>query len=160
MAMALHDVALASWAACNDELPVHLHLSAKSHLVTLERELVEARKRAEELKKARAMGHDDVSATEDQVETYRKLVSPMRRLPPELLAHIVLFSIDEFPRLPHYGGESERDSLERLRRVCKKWKTVIDSSPELWKRLWLEADEMNISPRITARILRLPCWAG
>ncbi|KAG2017344.1 hypothetical protein CC2G_006859 [Coprinopsis cinerea AmutBmut pab1-1] len=148
----LHNGDLAPYLACNDELPEHLHLSATAHLTTLEEQLREARERVEELKEALAKAQCDVSAAEDRVENYQKLVSPIRRLPADLLARIVLFTMPVSPSFPHFRVDSEHDSLERLRRVCKKWKNAMDSSPELWKRLWLDGTGMR--PRTIARILR------
>ncbi|EAU84970.1 hypothetical protein CC1G_04066 [Coprinopsis cinerea okayama7 len=148
----LHNRDLAPYLACNAELPAHLHLSATAHLPTLHEQLRDARKRVDEIKEILAKAQRDVSAAEDRVENYQKLVSPIRKLPADLLAHIVLFTMPVSPNLPRLGVDYDPNSLERLRRVCKKWKNVMDSSPELWKRLWLDGTGMR--PKIMARILR------
>ncbi|EAU81193.1 hypothetical protein CC1G_11275 [Coprinopsis cinerea okayama7 len=143
----LHDTSLAPYAISNDVPPMHLHLSAKAHLKKLEGDLHMARKRVEELKEALARAQDDVLAAEARVQPYRQLTSPVRWLPHELIARILFFTLDPFPWFP------TREWI-RLRLVCKKWKAVVDSSPELWRTLylsvWLE-DSCTSTMRILQR---------
>ncbi|EAU84971.1 hypothetical protein CC1G_04067 [Coprinopsis cinerea okayama7 len=155
VALELHDVALAPWATCNDELPEHLYISAKGRLVTLDGEHMDARKRVEELKEKLAKARAELSATQDelwttekQIQIYRNMVAPMRRFPPELLSRVFLFSIPPFHKLPRYG-QGDRD---KLRLVCKRWKIIVDSSPELWKRL--RYTQSAASPQFAVRLLQ------
>ncbi|KII83264.1 hypothetical protein PLICRDRAFT_119641, partial [Plicaturopsis crispa FD-325 SS-3] len=61
----------------------------------------------------------------DMMEGHRDLLTPARALPPELLSQIFIHCLEE-----------EEPSIDRapllLGRVCRRWRSISLSTPELW----------------------------
>ncbi|KAL1699645.1 hypothetical protein EV121DRAFT_295984 [Schizophyllum commune] len=81
-----------------------------------------------------------------QLALLRALLAPVRRLPPEILAEIVLFLIVLL------RGEDEADELlvmnSTVARVCAFWRQVAYTTPRLWTHLTMPRYGlwMGISP--------------
>ncbi|KAE9395843.1 hypothetical protein BT96DRAFT_776240, partial [Gymnopus androsaceus JB14] len=61
-----------------------------------------------------------------KLDVYRVALSPLRRMPTEVLQGIFHLTIDPFPVL----SSSEGPLL--LGRVCSRWRSISASTPELW----------------------------
>ncbi|KZP14985.1 hypothetical protein FIBSPDRAFT_751003, partial [Athelia psychrophila] len=65
-------------------------------------------------------------ALQDYAEAHRGFVSPLRRLPAEILSQIFIQA------LPAHSNMSPHDAPLLLERVCKRWKDITRSTPTLW----------------------------
>ncbi|KIJ33219.1 hypothetical protein M422DRAFT_52546 [Sphaerobolus stellatus SS14] len=87
----------------------------------------------------------------------KDLLSPIRRLPPELLTEIFMRCMPEItPKMLNVSNRTTRRRLyssstyefstrnhpnkmrRRLQEVCQRWSNVIDETPALWSRLALD----------------------
>ncbi|KIK66200.1 hypothetical protein GYMLUDRAFT_38014 [Collybiopsis luxurians FD-317 M1] len=76
-------------------------------------------------------------------QTYRKAIRAIRRLPPEILQKIFLCCVDD-PDPDDFRLTSEVNSLDArnapwsLAHVCKLWRSIALSSPQLWSFLTID----------------------
>ncbi|KAF9039208.1 hypothetical protein BJ165DRAFT_1496831 [Panaeolus papilionaceus] len=80
----------------------------------------------------------EIAQLEQQISNLKSLVSPLRRLPPELLQEIFLIgaaqqNINKFIFFDVVHGEPV--SSWAVAGVCRKWRNVALSTPELWNVL-------------------------
>ncbi|KAF9459869.1 hypothetical protein BDZ94DRAFT_1134033, partial [Collybia nuda] len=66
------------------------------------------------------------SQNRSQLRHLKAILSPMRRVPPEVLAKIFYFCLKP-PIVPQISA-----APLLLCRICKKWRDVALKSPELW----------------------------
>ncbi|KAJ7045143.1 hypothetical protein C8F04DRAFT_989778 [Mycena alexandri] len=88
----------------------------------------------------------------------RSILSPIRRIPPEILTHIFLLSapsLEEFKHVPWY------DLVERspwtLGRICRRWRAVALASPALWSTIIIHGQydfEPCSLPMLEAQLIR------
>jgi F-box-like len=79
-------------------------------------------------------------AVEDQNFAYRSLKSPARRIPPELIAKIIRFTVaDRGQPL----DRSARQEFKRLRCVSSVWREIAFSTQELWRNLVFPFDAVS-----------------
>lgn len=64
-------------------------------------------------------------------DTYRSLLSPIRRLPAELLGVVFVFCLPN----SSFVLPEKRHAPLLLTRICSSWRTIALSTPELWSRL-------------------------
>ncbi|TFK24474.1 hypothetical protein FA15DRAFT_592321, partial [Coprinopsis marcescibilis] len=65
-------------------------------------------------------------------ETYRSIVSPLRRYPPELIAELLSACFEK------EGGtmdQEDRIAFVHLRCVCRSWREVLFTTPSFWRGL-------------------------
>lgn len=74
-------------------------------------------------------------SVEEQLHAQRAILSPIRRVPPELISHIFVFC------LPSYSDDSEKSAWGSLAlnpfelvltNVCRRWKDIAFTTPQLW----------------------------
>ena len=65
------------------------------------------------------------TALEEKVARVLAYMSPIRRLPAELLRHIFIMNFDEYPCCAWI-----------LSSVCSQWRRLALSMPELWSKVW------------------------
>ncbi|KAH6881242.1 hypothetical protein BKA70DRAFT_1342027 [Coprinopsis sp. MPI-PUGE-AT-0042] len=97
-----------------------------------------------------------------QRDIYATLRAPIRRVPPEILAHIMHWALTSYGRFVNRGGRVE---FLRLRQVAKLWRKTAYSTPSLWRFLSIDIhdDEVLFSvPDIGLATLRrrLDWWFG
>ncbi|KAJ7185254.1 hypothetical protein C8R46DRAFT_375375 [Mycena filopes] len=73
------------------------------------------------------------------VREHRAIVSPLRRVPPEVLCEIFALSVDEEEGPPWYLGH-----------ICRTWRGIALSYPRLWTHLTIREN----LPRIEEQLLR------
>ncbi|KZP14982.1 hypothetical protein FIBSPDRAFT_833591, partial [Athelia psychrophila] len=73
------------------------------------------------------------AALQDYADAHQRLVSPVHRLPTEILVGIFLHALaaSSFKRHP------DKAPLV-LERVCRRWKDIARSTPELWSHIRLD----------------------
>jgi F-box-like len=82
------------------------------------------------------------------IAEHQAFLAPMRRLPAELLSQIFSRYCDHA-----YSKESNRSSRFRqhpfgLAKVCRRWRAIVLSTPEIWSKFRLEFDGWNMKHRI------------
>jgi hypothetical protein len=88
------------------------------------------------------------------------ILSPMRRMPPEILAQIFALTLPSDRKVVESGRIDVQDSPWILTRVCGRWRTVAIASSFLWSFLSINCDVMvNLSaayplPLLTAHLQR------
>ncbi|KAG9019575.1 hypothetical protein FRB90_000483, partial [Tulasnella sp. 427] len=65
------------------------------------------------------------------LKRYRNTLSPVHKLPNELLSTILLLSFDHRNYTLH--------TLQRLARVCKAWHKIVSNTPSFWTRINFDA---------------------
>ncbi|KAG6374421.1 hypothetical protein JVT61DRAFT_4458 [Boletus reticuloceps] len=70
------------------------------------------------------------------VEDLGALLSPIRRMPPEIMARVFDFCGDIYVRGPHC--EPSRHAPLLLGSVCRSWRTLSLAMPRLWTALYLD----------------------
>lgn len=73
-----------------------------------------------------------LAALEARLQKHRAILSPIRRLPVEILGQIFFFAVFSDAE---YADEKERKALEAICRVCKAWNEAALITPQLWGRL-------------------------
>ncbi|KAH6873546.1 hypothetical protein BKA70DRAFT_1047835, partial [Coprinopsis sp. MPI-PUGE-AT-0042] len=60
---------------------------------------------------------------------YTAISSPLRRIPPEVIANIITFAISG---IGGYADRLGRQNFQSLRAVCRLWRQTAFSTPHLW----------------------------
>lgn len=85
------------------------------------------------------------------VDEHESALSPMRRLPTEIVSEIFLSSLTS----------EASDSLDaakgpwRLGKVCSRWRRIVNSYPKFWSSLIIEVDDIHL---FTNAITMLETW--
>ena len=79
------------------------------------------------------------SALHDYAEAHKAILSPLRRIPAEIMSEIF------FHTLPHFPFQPSPDSAPLLlQRVCRSWRDVARSTPALWSFIKLSLRQENV----------------
>ena len=85
---------------------------------------------------------DRQRALQQCVEEHSVLLAPVRKLPPEVLAEIFRRCLPE----PHIQKSPDRRlTLLLLTQICRKWRDITLSTPDLWASLNMELNDSNMS---------------
>ncbi|KAJ7360978.1 hypothetical protein DFH08DRAFT_732498 [Mycena albidolilacea] len=86
----------------------------------------------------------DSESLHQTIELCRSILSPLRRIPPEILAHIFLLSL---PSISDTRNEPWDIYLERspwvLTHVSRRWRAVALASPALWCRIIIRSTDIS-----------------
>ncbi|KAG9046043.1 hypothetical protein FS837_005163 [Tulasnella sp. UAMH 9824] len=75
------------------------------------------------------------------LKRYRNTLSPIHKLPTELLSCILLLSIDR--------RSYTLNALQKLGRVCKAWHKIVSNTPDFWTRI-----DFNAPPHVLRLFLQ------
>ncbi|PBK92892.1 hypothetical protein ARMGADRAFT_1012611 [Armillaria gallica] len=106
-----------------------------------------------------------------RIAQHKRLFSPVRRLPPEILCEIFLGTIIfPMPRTQSQRNEywwdfqPSESALWSIELVCKTWRRAVLDFPELWSSINISLSDGNFSPsnfcyvrRLGLQIARTPC---
>ncbi|KAG2057421.1 hypothetical protein BDR06DRAFT_994933 [Suillus hirtellus] len=88
--------------------------------------------------------HQQVVEKKDKITVsmnlHKGLVSALWRLPTEVLSHIFKFCLPETRLLL---SPSTLKAPMLLTRICRRWREIAAGTPELWCRLYVEADDRD-----------------
>ncbi|KAJ7646498.1 hypothetical protein FB45DRAFT_1051184 [Roridomyces roridus] len=86
------------------------------------------------------------------IVTHRSILSPIRRLPNELLAEIFTAAVKDA-----FRGSDRLDCLSpwsqppwTLARVCRRWAAIVLGTPSMWSRIFLNLDAIGAGPGAVA----------
>ncbi|KAJ7926204.1 hypothetical protein B0H13DRAFT_1466506, partial [Mycena leptocephala] len=118
--------------------PSHYHSAISTFTTTLGRYDSEIQKLQETLQ----MMLSDRTKLQKYVDGWRSAVSPVRRLPPEILCEI--FASFSSPMEYPLDSEEELDNLAKskllqISHVCVRWRSVIMDTPGLWSDIAVDA---------------------
>ncbi|KAH6887815.1 hypothetical protein BKA70DRAFT_1332510 [Coprinopsis sp. MPI-PUGE-AT-0042] len=136
----LPDPRLGPYTTNNDPFPealtplldVYLDYLSRS-LSSLDNEIARAEDALKKLKAKR-------QAVDDQQFKYLSLKSPARRVPPELIAKIIQFTVADHGQPL---DRSERQEFKRLRCVSSAWREIAFSTQNLWRNLVFPFDAVS-----------------
>ncbi|KAJ7608982.1 hypothetical protein FB45DRAFT_1067026 [Roridomyces roridus] len=94
-------------------------------LASLDAEIWRLQERLRSLKK-------DRSELLDHQRVHKSILSPLRRMPPEILAEIFVFSLPTVTELFERQKFQIEDSPWVWTHICSRWRTVAISTPTLW----------------------------
>ncbi|KAJ3503503.1 hypothetical protein NLJ89_g8402 [Agrocybe chaxingu] len=99
----------------------------------LEEEKVNIRRQIKRLQKDYDALNEESSAilSKPRVAAYQALLAPMRRLPPEVLQEIFIFSIPA----TSYALMTRHDTPVSLTQVCQLWRQVAIATPAVWSSI-------------------------
>ncbi|KAH6901325.1 hypothetical protein BKA70DRAFT_1523253 [Coprinopsis sp. MPI-PUGE-AT-0042] len=86
-------------------------------------------------------------------QAYAGLISPMRRLPTELLSKVLQDVLD----CPRMLSSEDIPRLNSLHLVCRRWRDVVRSTPDIWTSLSVTLPVQRKAPP-TAEQRRKPNW--
>jgi F-box-like len=148
---------LKTFANGNDPLPEHLQQSLNDYLAELDRRIAANQRERKAVREAIDLLKFDIEALERKIESlegvetglergnevlqeqkarFGCIFAPIRRIPPEIMAHIFSFAIVNRHRLVGLNG---RASFLCIRSVCRLWRATSFSTPSLWRAVGLDA---------------------
>ncbi|KAK7027611.1 hypothetical protein R3P38DRAFT_2526470 [Favolaschia claudopus] len=87
-------------------------------------------KRVESALNALQTNHDNLQA---ELDGYKSILSPIRRVPPEVLGEIFLYLVPSADKTHPHCDSLARISLPwKLGQICCRWRAVALSLSELW----------------------------
>ncbi|KAK0490107.1 hypothetical protein EDD18DRAFT_550352 [Armillaria luteobubalina] len=105
-----------------------------------------------------------------QIQKWKPLLNPIRRIPPEILSHIFDDTV-EFPTFPsaswtpdlrhgamprfRWNIHAVENPLWTLEGVCRHWKDVVLGTPQLWSSINIVITDSNFGPNTHQYIRRL-----
>ncbi|KAJ7486731.1 hypothetical protein FB451DRAFT_1391621 [Mycena latifolia] len=87
------------------------------------------------------------------VTTLKGVLSPARRIPPEILTEILLFCRDRSLQNLTYSVLDPRQGSMLLSHVSSRWQQVCHSSPRLWDRIHLPGHSSDLAVLLLQPIL-------
>ncbi|KAJ4484156.1 hypothetical protein C8J55DRAFT_37355 [Lentinula edodes] len=130
-----------------NEAPLHSKL-LQSNLHDAENMLLDLNVQLEKMKAEIALFTVKRNQLVTMIETYRNILHPIRRTPPEVLLEIFSYCV-EFVDTDHPRICQNIDSLDTkqapwsLAQVCKYWRFVVLECPRLWSSLSLDLARME-----------------
>ncbi|KAH6873536.1 hypothetical protein BKA70DRAFT_1413285 [Coprinopsis sp. MPI-PUGE-AT-0042] len=118
----------------------------RSMIRALEREI----KSLESMEKRLMMGQ---VALQSQKTRYSTIMTPIRRVPPEVVASIIHFAISTRRGYVGHGG---RVTFLQIRSVCRLWRATSFSTPPLWRAI--ERNTTYSTSRQASMWHRLASW--
>ncbi|KAJ7633009.1 hypothetical protein FB45DRAFT_914150 [Roridomyces roridus] len=90
------------------------------------------------------------------VETHKAILSPIRRLPPEIIAEIFAFTVEatfHFGDISEVMGPMSQHAPWVFTRVCRRWAEIALAMPSLWSMVFLDLDRFG--ERGTVEMIKL-----
>ncbi|KAH6908902.1 hypothetical protein BKA70DRAFT_1426781 [Coprinopsis sp. MPI-PUGE-AT-0042] len=168
------------YARSNEPLPYHLRTSLKTFIDHIEDRQDVCKRDQRRIRQAVEDRRSMIEALENEVERleiveeglertldelekkkvqYASTLSPIRRIPPEVVATIIH---DGTMNASGCFGEEERLNFSRIRSTCGLWRQTAYSTPALWRGLAVDLDRLldNHSAEETFAIVRrrLSSW--
>ncbi|KAJ7147895.1 hypothetical protein C8R43DRAFT_524916 [Mycena crocata] len=82
----------------------------------------------------------------EAASTHKAILSPIRRLPAEILGEIFSFAVDasfHFGDISEVSGPASNHAPWLLTRVCRHWAAVALATPALWSMVFLDLDRVG-----------------
>ncbi|KAG2015379.1 hypothetical protein CC2G_008656 [Coprinopsis cinerea AmutBmut pab1-1] len=84
--------------------------------------------------------HGRIRHLNEHRDKARGIVSPLRRLPSELIAEIFKAALK-----PHDNNYYQRHDFANYRAVCRQWRDAAYSHPELWAALTISSSDFDFA---------------
>ena len=118
----------------------------KSTVESVENEIMRLRRSLTELENYRGQLYESITR-------HQAILSPIRKLPAEILAEIFLHAADDSNVVwPRKNGEVETPLL--LGKICSYWRTLTHALPQLWSKIRLDIPQV-LEGRSTAGVKAL-----
>ena len=102
----------------------------KATVESVENEIIRLRRSLTELEDYRSQLYDDITR-------HQAILSPVHKLPPEILAEIFLHAANGSSVVWPQGNGSDVEMPLLLGRICSYWRTVTHALPLLWSKIRL-----------------------
>ncbi|KAG1856706.1 hypothetical protein DFJ58DRAFT_784507 [Suillus subalutaceus] len=79
----------------------------------------------------------------ESIDLHKRLVSPLWRLPTEVLSQIFCHCLLQIPELGELEPPSKLTVPMSLTRICRRWREVVVDMPNLWRVLSVKVDDRN-----------------
>ncbi|KAG1875775.1 hypothetical protein F4604DRAFT_1903713 [Suillus subluteus] len=79
----------------------------------------------------------------ESINLHERLVSPLWRLPTEILSQIFYHCLPQIPEPHQFQAPSKLTAPMLLTRICRRWREVAVGMPNLWCVLSVEVDDRN-----------------
>ena len=103
----------------------------KSTVESVENEIIRLRRSLTELEDYRGQLYEDMTR-------HQAILSPVHKLPPEILAEVFLHAADGSSVAWPRGNGSDVEMPLLLGRICSYWRTVTHALPLLWSKIRLD----------------------
>ncbi|KAJ7696683.1 hypothetical protein B0H17DRAFT_928984, partial [Mycena rosella] len=101
-----------------------LHV-ARTELLLTEQTILKISLVLADLEHQKRCQHEDILAMEGAL-------SPIRRIPPEILAEVFIFCRDSSLDAASYSISDPREAPMLLAHICSSWRIVCHRTPRLW----------------------------
>ncbi|KAJ3546458.1 hypothetical protein NMY22_g2048 [Coprinellus aureogranulatus] len=132
-------VQIAPHLVSSNDPPSSLEAASIQEAIAAEKELI-------------AVLKEQVKAAKARVRQYQVVLSPCRRLPPDILAEVFL-------RIPPEDEDDDAESYQEIVKplvlVCKKWRDAAVAAPRLWSKLCI-----RLSKKQSPAVAPLSSWLG
>jgi hypothetical protein len=95
------------------------------------------------------------------VDAHRQLLSPIRRLPPEVLQRIFVGCLPEHPSYPAMHSSI---APVLLGRICSRWRDIAYGTAELWSSIHVVIPDLKVGPHeaelADLRLTAMTEWLG
>nr|GAT50189.1 ABC protein [Mycena chlorophos] len=125
-----------------------LHSEIPQAMAALDAEIAPLKRRLEQLEKDRIV----LCTRKTQFES---VVSPLRRLPPELLSEIFALTMRPIYTRPAYLAFSNTSSPWALMHVSSGWRAIASSTPALWRYVAMLNDRVSPEAPYPPRLMEL-----
>ncbi|KAG1822327.1 hypothetical protein DFJ58DRAFT_831354 [Suillus subalutaceus] len=79
----------------------------------------------------------------ESINLHKRLVSPLWRLPTEVLSQIFCHCLPQIPELDQLRRPSKLTAPMLLTKICRRWREIAVGMPNLWCVLCVESDDRN-----------------
>ena len=125
------DKALHPFAICNDELPEALFPLCHRSLEEFEIALSEADEKVKTMKEQLKVLEKERQAILDARNACKGLLSPIRRVPNEIIAQLLRSCLVH----PTLLDATDRQTFAAIRSVCRGWRIIAFALHDLWRGL-------------------------
>ncbi|EAU85123.2 hypothetical protein CC1G_08096 [Coprinopsis cinerea okayama7 len=131
-----------------------LEQEARNQIRSLRDDIEAADEEIGTLRAALLAARERKKGLEEQRDFYLSYLSPIRKVPPEIISRIMEEVFDDATLL----FQQDRTQLTNMQLVCKKWRDIASSSPRLWRGLGLTVPDDFLSGSATDPTSQVNRW--
>ncbi|KAJ7623706.1 hypothetical protein FB45DRAFT_113374 [Roridomyces roridus] len=89
---------------------------------------------------------DERSVLAEAHQQHKAILSPLRRMPPEIMANIFLYTLPSLSEIAHSSEPKTTQSPWILGQICSRWREIALSTSSLWSMIHVSASKRKLDP--------------